>query len=123
MDPVGTSTRIMEAVVQHQDGDMNNGGSEAASGRTAPNAAEKNAEQQTALDDESIEKIAKGVDDFLKLIQTNLKVEIHKETNTAIFKIIRKNDNKVIKEVPPRAMLDIAVKIKDMVGSLVDANA
>lgn len=91
--------------------------------RKTLSAAEKPSEQETVIDEESIEKIAKGVDDFLKLTQTNLQVEIHKETHTPIFKIVRKDDNKVIKEVPPRAMLDIAVKVRDMIGSLVDDNA
>ena len=75
------------------------------------------------VDNERIESIAHAVNEYLKSIQTNLEVEIHKETNTAVFKIVRKDDHKVLREVPPKALLDIVVKIRDMVGSLVDDNA
>ncbi len=80
-------------------------------------------ESDTTVNEEQAKKIAKGVDDFLKLIQTDLQVEIHQETKTPVFKIVRTDDNKVIKEVPPKVMLDIAVNIKNMVGSFVDDNA
>jgi len=69
--------------------------------------------------DNTIE-IAQNINSFLESIQTDLKVEIHKETHTPIFKVVRRQDAKVIREVPPRELLDIEVKIKDMVGSLFD---
>lgn len=70
-----------------------------------------------------LEKLAQSVNDFLKASQTDLRVEIDRETKTAIFKIIRKDDQKVIKEIPPKKLLDIASRIQQMVGSLVDSSA
>ena len=60
---------------------------------------------------------------FLNSTQTDLEVEIHKDTKTAIFKIVRKDDNKVIKEIPPKEVLELAAKIRSLVGSLHDSNA
>jgi len=52
-----------------------------------------------------------------------VQVEIHRETNTPIFKVVRSTDKKVLCEIPPRELLNIAVKIRDMVGSFVDHKA
>jgi flagellar protein FlaG len=79
--------------------------------------------ENSLVDNEKMASIAHEVNEYLKSIQTNLEVEIHKETNTAVFKIVRKDDHKVLLEVPPKELLDISVKIRDMVGSLVDDNA
>jgi flagellar protein FlaG len=68
-------------------------------------------------------EIAQKVNNFLKSIQTDIKVEIHKETHRTIFKIIRKDDQKVIREIPPREMLEIEAKIEKMIGSFLDTNA
>jgi len=75
------------------------------------------------LTDTQAEAIAQSVNNFLESVQTDLKVEIHKETHKAIFRIVRKEDNKVIQEIPPKSMLDIEANIEKMVGSIININA
>ena len=79
-------------------------------------------DQRSARNGDNTIEIAQNINSFLESIQTDLKVEIHKETHTPIFKVVRRQDAKVIREVPPRELLDIEVKIKDMVGSLFDTS-
>jgi flagellar protein FlaG len=76
-----------------------------------------------SIDSKQLEDIAKSLNAFLNSTRTGLEVEIHKDTKTAIFKIIRKEDNKVIKEIPPKEVLELAARIKGLVGSLHDSNA
>jgi len=88
------------------------------------NTEEKHIESSSEyIDNNEINKVAQAINDYLKLIRRDLQVEIHKETHTPIFKVVRTNDKKVLCEIPPRELLNIAVKIKDMVGSFVDHNA
>ena len=75
-----------------------------------------------AVDERRIEDVAKGLNNFLESIQTDLRVEIHSETKTAVFKIIKKGSDEVIKEIPPKEMLYLAVKIKETLGNLIDTN-
>lgn len=72
---------------------------------------------------EDINQLSKAINDYLKLVKTDLQVEIHKETHTPIFKIVRSKDKKVVCEVPPHELLNIAARIRDMVGSFVDQDA
>jgi len=66
------------------------------------------------------ENIAQNVNSYLESIQTDLKVEIHKETNKAIFKVVRKEDQKVIQEIPPKKMLEIEARIEEAIGSFIN---
>ena len=76
-----------------------------------------------SIESTQLEDIAKSLNKFLNTTRTDLEVEIHKDSKTAIFKIIRKDDNKVIKEIPPKEILELAARIKGLVGSLHDSNA
>jgi flagellar protein FlaG len=81
------------------------------------------AEHKQPLTGIQAEAIAQRVNDFLESVETDLRVEIHKETHKAMFRIVRKQDQKVIQEVPPRSMLDIEANINKMAGSLININA
>lgn len=92
------------------------------SSREAP-AKIQNLDTEEKLSDTQAEAIAQRVNDFLKSVQTDLQIEIHKATHKAIFRVVRKEDQKVIQEIPPRSMLDIEANIEKMVGSLININA
>lgn len=74
------------------------------------------------INGERLEKIEKRINEYLKKIETELEVEIHKETNTPIFKVINKETQQVIAEVPPSRLLDLAAKMSEKTGSLIDNN-
>lgn len=69
------------------------------------------------------EEIARQVNSYLESSKTELKVEIHRESHTPIFRIIRQEDNEVIREVPPREMLEIAANVRRMAGMLLSVDA
>lgn len=75
------------------------------------------------IDNKKIEDIADDINEFLESIQADLQVEIHREENTAIFKIVRKDDGKVIGGVPPGELLEVYNNVRKIVSSLFDSNA
>ncbi len=89
----------------------------------AQNSTTRNSSSQSEkqLSKENADHIAENLNRFLKSSQTDLRVEIDRKTNTAVFKIIRKSDKKVIKQVPPEELLEIESRIRKMAGSLLNA--
>jgi len=73
--------------------------------------------------DQELEEIASSVNEFLESVRTDLRVEIHRQTHTPIFKVVRKQDNKVIQEVPPRTMLEIKINMQKMAGAFLNMRA
>lgn len=96
---------------------------ETKSEKNVVNTEDSFEENRAPIGEDKLEDVVKNVNDFFNSNQTDLKIEIHKETNTAVFKIVRRKDHKVIKQIPPEEILELAVNIRKMVGSLHDSNA
>ncbi|MDK2880991.1 MAG: flagellar protein FlaG [Clostridia bacterium] len=45
---------------------------------------------------------------------------VHKETQRLVVKVIDPDTNKVIREIPPEELLDLAVRLQEMIGLLFD---
>jgi flagellar protein FlaG len=52
--------------------------------------------------------------------QTRCEYSYHKETKRVSIKVIDKNTDKVIREIPPEKSLDMLQKMWEMAGILVD---
>jgi flagellar protein FlaG len=70
-----------------------------------------------------LKEIEQAINEYLKNTETNIQIEIDKETNQPIFKIVRSGDKEVIKEIPPKELLDLFKRIKNMIGLLCDCSA
>ena len=70
-----------------------------------------------------LKEIDQAINEYLKVTETDIQIEIDKETNQPIFKIVRTGDKEVIKEIPPKEVLDLFKRIKNMIGSLCDCTA
>jgi flagellar protein FlaG len=70
-----------------------------------------------------LKEIEQAINEFLKITETDIQIEIDKETNQPIFKIVRTGDKEVIKEIPPKELLDLFKRIKNMIGLLCDCSA
>ena len=67
-----------------------------------------------------LKEIEQAINEYLKITETDIQIEIDNETNQPIFKIVRTGDKEVIKEIPPKEVLDLFKRIKNMIGSLCD---
>jgi uncharacterized FlaG/YvyC family protein len=74
-------------------------------------------------DNFDLKEIEQAINEYLKVTETDIQIEIDKETNQPIFKIVRTGDKEVIKEIPPKELLDLFKRIKNMIGSLCDCSA
>ncbi len=84
-------------------------------------STENNA-QNDENQDVDLKKVEQGINKYLKFAETDLEIEIDKDTNQPIIKIVRSDDKEVIKEIPPKEVLDLIKRIKEMVGTLCDCS-
>jgi len=68
------------------------------------------------LVDKAIDNLKKASDIFSR----RLSYQVDKETNRIIVKVIDTETDKVIKEIPPEQIVELAAKIREMIGLLVD---
>lgn len=67
------------------------------------------------------EKIRKTIESFrAQLTNSEVKFGIHERTNRVTIKIVDKNTDEVIKEIPPEKTLDMIAKCMEIAGVLVD---
>ncbi len=77
--------------------------------------------QDEAAQQKENDKIKKAVEDLNKKMDHSVaKFGIHEKTNRITIKIVDKDTDKVIKELPPEKTLDMIAKAWEMAGLLVD---
>ena len=62
---------------------------------------------------EQANKAAQGVN-------TSFEFSIHEETKQIMVKVLDKDTNEVIREIPPEKILDLVAKIWEMTGIIID---
>lgn len=71
-------------------------------------------------DKEQIEELVKGLNEFLTPVHTSLKFEFHEKLNEYYVAVINDNTKEVIKEIPPKKLLDLYAAMAEMMGIIVD---
>lgn len=61
-----------------------------------------------------------GINKFLKSSNTNLKFNLHEDLNEYYVTIIDVETDEVIKEIPPKKLLDIYAAMKEALGLFID---
>lgn len=69
---------------------------------------------------EEMEKVVKGMNDFLKPSNTHLKFEFHDELEEYFVTIVDDVTYEVVKEIPSKKLLDMYAAMTDFLGILVD---
>jgi flagellar protein FlaG len=69
---------------------------------------------------EKINRIAETMDNYVQSIQRDLKIQVHEKTGNIMVKVTSQETGKVIREIPPKELLDLAAKIQEMTGILFD---
>jgi flagellar protein FlaG len=77
-------------------------------------------ETETDLSKEELEKVVKGMNEFLLPSNTSLKFEMHEELKEYYVKIIDSQTQEVVKEIPSKKILDMYAAMTKFVGLLVD---
>ncbi|MGG3738375.1 flagellar protein FlaG [Aeribacillus pallidus] len=69
---------------------------------------------------EQLEEIVKGMNEFLQPSHTSLKFELHDKLKEYYVKIIDERTNEVVREIPPKKLLDMYATMMQFVGLIVD---
>jgi len=72
------------------------------------------------LSNEQIRNAAQTIGEALGLINSGLHVTIDESTNRVVTQIINRDTQEVIRQVPPQEMIDLAKRLRELVGVLFD---
>lgn len=79
--------------------------------------------QQEVLTKEKTEKVIESMNDFLKESNSHLKFQFHDQLKEYYVTIVDDETNEVIKEIPPKKLLDMYAAMTDFLGLLIDKKA
>lgn len=68
----------------------------------------------------SLEKAVEGINQTLEITRTHLRFTLHEELEEYYVQVINDQTQEVIKEIPPKKILDIVAEIWKLAGILVD---
>ncbi|WP_067727098.1 flagellar protein FlaG [Oceanobacillus damuensis] len=67
-----------------------------------------------------LETAISKLNDFIEPLRRNLKFELHDKLEKYYVTVIDSNTKEVIKEIPPKKMLDMYAEMADFMGFLID---
>lgn len=70
-----------------------------------------------------IERIAEAMDKYVRSIQRDLDIQVHKESGTVMVKVLSRETGEVIREIPPEELLKLASKMEEVAGVLLNKSA
>lgn len=96
---------------------------EKASSMIEPQQQHHTSNSETVAQDipkEKLEEVVKGLNEFLQPSHTSLKFELHDELQEYYVQIIDERTDEVIREIPPKKLLDMYAAMMEFVGLIVD---
>ncbi|KKO54968.1 flagellar protein FlaG [Paenibacillus sp. DMB20] len=86
--------------------------------QAVPVASGAGGKQQQSME-EAIEQLQKAID-AIQGPQKTLEFSIHEKTNAVMIKVLNKETGDLIREVPPEKILDLAAKMMEITGVIID---
>lgn len=108
---------------------LNSQTSKLVSGNQVVTAANQSKEQKNEyaksmesnpLSREDTEHMTEQMNKLMELMDADLHFTLHEKTNRLIVQMVDKRDGTVLKEFPPRELLDTLANIQEYVGILLD---
>lgn len=81
------------------------------------------AAQQVKVTREDAKNVADVMNKVSELVNSQLNFEVFEDTNQLYVQIIDRNTKEVIKQIPPKEMLELSARLKEMVGLILDKYA
>ena len=82
---------------------------------------DKNKDKEISKDD--MAKMNDALNSFMTAINSDLHFVMHDKAKELMLQVVDRRDNKVLKEIPSREMLDVIATIRESVGALLDKRA
>lgn len=69
---------------------------------------------------DQLKEAVKEVNNFLKPMKTSIQFVLHEELGEYYVKVVNEDTKEVIREIPPKKMLDMYAAMAELIGLLVD---
>jgi flagellar protein FlaG len=76
--------------------------------------------EEKKVSKEQLEEIVNGMNECLQPSHTSLKFELHDELKEYYVQIIDERTKEVVREIPPKKLLDIYANMMQLIGLIVD---
>jgi len=91
--------------------------------KTEPNRLDLSKElPPSKISREDVEGMVEALKDLTETLQTKLNFSVDEGTNDIIVKIIDKETDEVIRQIPPEELLELQEKMQDLSGFLLSDN-
>ncbi|TFB24373.1 flagellar protein FlaG [Filobacillus milosensis] len=81
---------------------------------------EKVIKKEESLSKDEAIKLIEGLNDFLSPVDTQLKFEFHDKLDEYYVTLINPETKEVVKEIPPKKLLDVYAAMAEQLGFIVD---
>ncbi|MGJ9457622.1 flagellar protein FlaG [Oceanobacillus sp. CF4.6] len=81
---------------------------------------EQSEKQNSMINNKDLEMAVSKMNDFLEPLRRNVKFELHDKLNKYYVTVIDSSTKEIIKEIPPKKMLDMYAEMADFMGFLID---
>jgi flagellar protein FlaG len=109
---------------QRQKNEINDSGRMSAAGVTAVPGANpvqtKPSETENTINEQTVASSVEKANKAISVANKRFEYSVHEETNTIMVKVIDKETDEVIREIPPEKLLDMVAKMWEMAGIIVD---
>ena len=84
-----------------------------------------NIEEQTQLpldqpSREQLEKVVKGINDFIETSNTHIQFKLHEKLNEYYVTVVDNDTKEVVREIPSKKVLDVYAAMTEFIGLIVD---
>lgn len=77
-------------------------------------------QEEERISKEKLEEIVKGMNEFLQPSHTSLKFNVHEDLKEYYVQLIDDRTKEVVREIPPKKLLDMYAAMMKFVGLIVD---
>lgn len=85
-----------------------------------PNGPFEEKKESVSFPKEKVEEIVERLNKFMGTSPTSLKFEFHEKLNEYYVSIVDDQTNEIIREIPPKKMLDFYAAMTEFLGLMVD---
>ncbi|WP_156288319.1 flagellar protein FlaG [Oceanobacillus salinisoli] len=87
---------------------------------SVPNEVNVTQNNERRIEKDDVEKAVSSLNDFIKPVRKNIKFEMHEKLERYYVTVIDSDSKEVLKEIPPKKLLDMYAEMADFMGFLID---
>ncbi|MFC4404940.1 flagellar protein FlaG [Gracilibacillus xinjiangensis] len=80
----------------------------------------KNINESGEISNEEVKSMVDGLNSFLKPTHTNIRYEFHEKLEKYYVTVVNSETEEIVKEIPPKKLLDVYASMAELMGFIVD---